>query len=326
ENIRRDDAIAELKAEVVKLRDDNEGSNQVTFPLSCVTEQASLNQDQESDTECSTSEKIPEVSNPMTEILAGAPLLKNSHRKKGAENISQMISDGIQNDAQSQKCILSSSNNILSQQSQISSTVPLLTLAQLFDKATDAEYGAIHANQEEILCWCYYGKKFITQVNEVTKGNKIGEKKAKGIIYDKMLEDLSILHKKRSEETEDESPTPEISAGGYCQNSAEVSELIAPIPITHGSNSLGNSSFTPQITPAESEKGTNEVQIVDDSDCSHDNDSEEERLDESDDDRYNRYDRYDEYGRCDRGYYYRDGRYKRKSSPMMSPIISPVTA
>ncbi|CAI2195284.1 16175_t:CDS:1, partial [Funneliformis geosporum] len=44
------------------------------------------------------------------------------HRKKGAENISQMISDGIQTDAQSQKCILSSSNDILSQQSQISST------------------------------------------------------------------------------------------------------------------------------------------------------------------------------------------------------------
>ncbi|CAG8818229.1 10439_t:CDS:2, partial [Gigaspora rosea] len=253
---------------------------------------------QESDTECSTSEKIPEVSNPMTKISAGAPLPKNSHRKKGAENISQMISD----------------------ESQISSTVPLLTLAQLFDKATDAEYGAIYANQEEILCWCYYGKKFITQVNEVTKGNKIGEKKAKGIIYDKMLEDLSILRKKRSEETglqlpeitrkylqgktqkavkiynlfgkvgvdkikyittytanaiseltndklqeiidnflscndRDDFPTPETSEriinAPSALESTEVSELIAPIPIIHGSNSLGNSSFTPQIAPAE---------------------------------------------------------------------------
>ena len=44
-------------------------------------------------------------------------------------------------DVQSQKCILGSSNDILLQQSQISSTVPLLTLAQLFNKATDAEYG-----------------------------------------------------------------------------------------------------------------------------------------------------------------------------------------
>ena len=42
----------------------------------------------------------------------------------------------------------------------------------------------------------------------------------------------------------------EISAGGPGQNSVEVSELIAPIPVTHGSNSLGNSSFTLQITPS----------------------------------------------------------------------------
>ncbi|PKC16139.1 hypothetical protein RhiirA5_407405 [Rhizophagus irregularis] len=35
---------------------------------------------------------------------------------------------------------------------------------------------------------------------------------------------------------------------------------------------------------------------------------------------------YNEYGECDRGYYCHDGRYKRRGSPMMSPIISPVTA
>jgi hypothetical protein len=45
----------------------------------------------------------------------------------------------------------------------------------------------------------------------------------------------------------------------------------------------------------------------------------EEMPDESDDDGYGG---YNEYGECDRGYYYRDGRYERKTSPMMSPIIS----
>ena len=49
-------------------------------------------------------------------------------------------------------------------------------------------------------------------------------------------------------------------------------------------------------------------------------DSEEEMPDDSDDDGYN------EYGEYDRGYYYRDRRYKRKVSPMTSPIISPVYA
>ncbi|CAG8694738.1 6405_t:CDS:2, partial [Acaulospora morrowiae] len=44
---------------------------------------------------------------------------------------------------------------------QNSSATPLLDLAQLFDKATDAEHYAMNANQEETLCWINYGKEFI---------------------------------------------------------------------------------------------------------------------------------------------------------------------
>jgi hypothetical protein len=49
----------------------------------------------------------------------------------------------------------------------------------------------------------YYGKEFLTQVNVIVQDEKgkIGEKKSKGIIYDKMLEHLSILQKQRFEET-----------------------------------------------------------------------------------------------------------------------------
>jgi hypothetical protein len=64
----------------------------------------------------------------------------------------------------------------------------------------------------------------------------------------------------------------------------------------------------------------------DDNDCSHDNDSEEEMPDDSEDSDDDRYGGYNEYGERDRGYYYRDGGYERKTSPMMSPIISSVTA
>ena len=53
-------------------------------------------------------------------------------------------------------------------------------------------------------------------------------------------------------------------------------------------------------------------------------DDSEEMPDDSDDDGYNRYNGYNEYGECDRGYYYHDGRYERKVSLMMSPIISSV--
>ncbi|GES87680.1 hypothetical protein GLOIN_2v1735823 [Rhizophagus clarus] len=165
-------------------------------------EQASLNQDRESDTRCSTSGKIPEVTNPVTKISAGAPG-QNSHRKKGAENIVQLIVDGITEDAQSSDKAIPCDMISIESLNQNSSTDPLLSLAQLFDKADDAEYGAIRANQEEILRWYYYGKEFLNQVSVIVQDSKgkIGEKKAKGIVYDKMLEHLSMLRKQRSEET-----------------------------------------------------------------------------------------------------------------------------
>ena len=51
---------------------------------------------------------------------------------------------------------------------------------------------------EEILRWYYYGKEFLIQVSAIVQDGKgkIGEKKAKGIIYDKLLEHLSILRKR----------------------------------------------------------------------------------------------------------------------------------
>jgi hypothetical protein len=58
-----------------------------------------------------------------------------------------------------------------------------------------------------------------------------------------------------------------------------------------------------------------------------DGNSGDEMPDDSDDDGYNGYGGYNnEYGERDRGYYYRDGRYERRGSLMMSPIIFPVTA
>src|SRR6266498_1874092 len=77
--------------------------------------------------------------------------------------------------------------------------------------------------------------------------------------------------------------------------------------------------------------GSDNTHDGDSNSCNDDSDpdsnSGDEMPDESDnDDKYDGYGEYNEYGEHDRGYYYRDRRYKRKSSPMMSPIISPVTA
>ncbi|CAB5114482.1 unnamed protein product [Rhizophagus irregularis] len=53
------------------------------------------------------------------------------------------------------------------------------------------------------LLWYYYEEEFLNQDRATTHNNKgeIGEKKANGMIYDKILEVLLFFVKKRSEET-----------------------------------------------------------------------------------------------------------------------------
>ncbi|CAG8649174.1 1747_t:CDS:2, partial [Gigaspora rosea] len=89
--------------------------------------------------------------------------LDKSHKKKGTEDIVQVIANGIRDNIlldESEVRSLASSNNVTEIAYQICSITPLLDLAQLFDKATDAEHYAMKANQEETLCWISYGKEF----------------------------------------------------------------------------------------------------------------------------------------------------------------------
>ncbi|RGB21364.1 hypothetical protein C1646_778238 [Rhizophagus diaphanus] len=203
-------------------------------------EQASLNQDQESDTGCSTSEKIPPVSNPVTKISTGAPG-QNSHRKKGAENIVQLIVDGIKDDARSSDKPIP--YNVISIESlnQNSSTDSLLSLAQLFDKADDAEYGAICANQEEILRW---------KTQKAVKIYKLFEKF-------KISDNFSKHNDNDNSDVEEESShMTEISAGGPSPNhvteNSETSERIINTPPALESSEVNTSAnilSSPQSKP-----------------------------------------------------------------------------
>ncbi|PKC64211.1 hypothetical protein RhiirA1_442963 [Rhizophagus irregularis] len=98
-------------------------------------------------------------------------------------------------------------------------------------------------------------------------------------------------------------------------------ESTAPIPLAHIFNS--SDDFKESVKETNEEVVSQSVKTDDDSNCNRNSDSEEEMPDDSDDDGYNGYGGYNEYDECDRGYYYRDGRYERRGSPMMSPIISP---
>ncbi|PKY54393.1 hypothetical protein RhiirA4_473192 [Rhizophagus irregularis] len=65
-------------------------------------------------------------------------------------------------------------------------------LAQLCDKALIAEECTLKANQEEILCWYHYGRNFIFQEKALNDKNKIGEKKARSLIYDEVVKQLNM--------------------------------------------------------------------------------------------------------------------------------------
>ncbi|GBC35923.1 hypothetical protein GLOIN_2v1652170 [Rhizophagus irregularis DAOM 181602=DAOM 197198] len=284
-------------------------------------------------------------------------------------------------------------------------------LAQLCDKAFDAEDKANRANQEEILCWYLYAKDFIIQLNGIieSSGGKFGEKKARGLLYDSITKQLNLLRKQRSQEmglqlrdvsrdslrkktqraekvykfieqvdldkikyiksysatsiseltneqiqdiidygisseklplvtdhvTEiSETLCPRKNLPENTPDQNNVLEVLSPkestalIPLAHPSNSSDNSKeeegswFDENMFFNEANPTKVNITTSDDDD-SNSSDSEEEM---PDDDGYNGYGGYNEYGECDRGYYYHDGRYERKSSPMMNPIISPVTA
>ncbi|RIA92516.1 hypothetical protein C1645_820664 [Glomus cerebriforme] len=62
----------------------------------------------------------------------------------------------------------------------------LQNLACLIREAWDAKDKAIRANQKELLCWCSYITEFDKKTKEFMIEYKVGEKKAKSMIYDNL--------------------------------------------------------------------------------------------------------------------------------------------
>ena len=63
----------------------------------------------------------------------------------------------------------------------------LQNLACLIQEAWDAKDEAIRANQKELLCWCSYIIEFDKKTKEFMIEYKVGEKKAKSMIYDNLI-------------------------------------------------------------------------------------------------------------------------------------------
>ncbi|CAG8636279.1 9471_t:CDS:1 [Paraglomus brasilianum] len=69
-------------------------------------------------------------------------------------------------------------------------------IISLYKNACDAEVGAIKANQEETLRWCFYARKFKSMYKDFMVNNKVGEKKAKGQVYDFIVKQLPDTKRK----------------------------------------------------------------------------------------------------------------------------------
>ncbi|CAG8797319.1 22289_t:CDS:2, partial [Dentiscutata erythropus] len=78
----------------------------------------------------------------------------------------------------------------------------LLNLTSLYKKACDAEKQVIKVNQDEITCWHYYIIEFDNQVKNLMKSVHIGEKKAKGQIYDFIIAQLNTKRKTLQKQTQ----------------------------------------------------------------------------------------------------------------------------
>ncbi|RIA94550.1 hypothetical protein C1645_817813 [Glomus cerebriforme] len=265
----------------------------------------------------------------------------------------------------------------------------------LYKTTCDAEKKAIEANREETLRWYFYTREFKRMYKDFMISNKIGDKKAKGQIYDFIIKQLpdtkcktlcrqtqkalriDNLFKKigmdkfqyiktYSADTISKFTDPQIQIiiDHFTEKSnmefidkAEYKEqnndqnnvlevlllakltLTASILLAHvfAKSPNGNSSDdSKEASPSNLLEAKNDYYKMLLEDCMKDcmyfdsafqsvKKMNEEMLEDSDDSNNDGYGGYNIYGEHDKGCYYHNGRYERKVSPMMSPIISPVT-
>src|SRR5436189_3850891 len=73
---------------------------------------------------------------------------------------------------------------------------PNQDIISLYQDACDAEVDAIKANREETLRWCFYAREFKSMYKDFMFNNKVGEKKAKGQVYDFIIKELPDTKRK----------------------------------------------------------------------------------------------------------------------------------
>ncbi|CAG8632641.1 1680_t:CDS:2, partial [Ambispora gerdemannii] len=234
ENGRRDDAIAELKAEVVKLRNDNEKIKQqtqdislgevVNIPSSVVDQ---LDNASEASSKirlsCGSKQKTLEDKetnaflNEVDKKRVSDEIRQRSREKKlqcelpsqEAHSISQNTASTTSTTFHERKNERDLIREMISSKEEKHVTEILANLVHpnndrernediisLYKNVCNAKVGAIEANREETLRWYFYAREFKSMYKDFMVSNKVREKKAKGQVYDFIIKQLPDTKRK----------------------------------------------------------------------------------------------------------------------------------
>ncbi|CAG8766199.1 13038_t:CDS:1, partial [Gigaspora rosea] len=199
---------AELKARVAKLEQnfehrlddsDNSSENIVNVPNpvidQCVDTNSKLLEDKNQSQDLS-----PVNHSILSDILCNTEIINDQDsrkQKKGEALIQEIlleknhINENLSSDQKS-TCITNAEASSLRETLDNCESRPYRAknIINLYQNACNAEESAMKANQEEILCWCLYAKEFKDLVGDFMTKYNVSEKKAKGLVYGFIIEQL----------------------------------------------------------------------------------------------------------------------------------------
>ncbi|CAG8622393.1 2679_t:CDS:2, partial [Ambispora leptoticha] len=149
--------------------------------------------DSRSEVANASKEAIPEVVSAV--IVPDSQVVRLEHYKPDCKiNDAQGLIQEISSSIKDPNCDNSeiSANNVRPNcdNSEITRDFETQDIICLYQNACVAEKDAIEANQNEISCWCLYAKRFKGMVKDFMINDEIGEKKAKGRVYDFIIKQL----------------------------------------------------------------------------------------------------------------------------------------
>ncbi|CAG8839910.1 32648_t:CDS:2, partial [Gigaspora margarita] len=204
---------------------------------------------------------------------------------------------------------------------ELSSSDVLQNINRLYENACTAENERVKVNQAEILCWRNFIIGLDNSIDEIMIKEKVGMKKAKGLIYDFILvhnpdTKRNTLYQRINRARKVYEFTEKIGIDKIKYIKTYNANAIADLSVSQIQTIIDFFSKNSNTELPDDQEGPVNADDGDPNSINDNSDSyysEEEMPDESDDDGYSGYsgysgcggyNKYSEYGESDKGYYY----------------------